>query len=203
MSHFLFSQEIRQLRQTAEIVVLKTKKGGGMRLVIRLATKEDSSSILRVINQSYNPYKNLIPANCGFVTSIEEIIKIMKDESSSCWVAENNDSVIGVATGITIAPRAYHLKLLFIAEHAQRKGIASNLLSTYENSGKKKGYKLLTTNYQKWAPWSRNFYLKQGYKEYIEGDELDFPDLHETISFYRRIGKLNNDRKCFIWKKTC
>ena len=84
--------------------------------------------------------------------------------------------------------------------HVQRQGIAEKLLATFEQAGKEKGYKLFTTNYQKWAPWSGRFYLKHGYKEYVSGDEVLCSDLIEPVRFYKKIGKLNNDHNCFVWK---
>ena len=168
--------------------------------MIKIATKEDASSILTVIRRSYAPYQTLIPADCGFSMSLSEIKSLITDSRSRTWVAEKDKMVIGVATGMAFAPKAYHLKLLFISDKYQRQGVASQLLEAFEQFGREQGYHLITTNFQRWAPWSQSFYLKHGYKAYVPGDEESFSDLQQTVGFYRKIGKLNNDCKCFIWK---
>jgi hypothetical protein len=43
------------------------------------------------------------------------------------------------------------------------------LLKVFEDKGINRGYSLFTTNYQNWAAWSLQFYLKYGYKEFEDG----------------------------------
>jgi GNAT superfamily N-acetyltransferase len=172
-----------------------------MAIAIREGALLDASSILSVIQQSYTPFLDEIPIHRSLAFTLEEIKTYIEDQRCNLWVAVDEEGVVGVAAGIAYVHTAYHLKLLFVSAKMQNQGVASSLLTTFERSGQEMGYGLFTSNYQTWAPWSRDFYLKHGYKEYEFGDESLCADLCEPIAFLENIGKLNNDCKRFIWKK--
>jgi len=167
---------------------------------IRIATKTETPKILDVINYSYNTFKNTIPANCGFNITLDELNEIVADPCSMVWLAIHDNNIVGVAAGSFYSPKSYHLKLLFVSENIQRNGVGELLLIVFEKYGKENDCCLFTTNYQKWAPWSGKFYIKHGYNEYIPGDEMNTSELQETVIMRKKIGKLNNNDKCFVWK---
>ena len=169
-------------------------------MIIRPATIYDISSILDIITQSYQPYKNEIPPDGGFDISDEALNRLIEGNDSMVFIAVKDDCLVGVASGINHEPNIYHLKLLFVSMTFQHQGIASDLLQRFEDIGKEKGCRLFTSNYQIWAPWSRAFYYKNGYREYKDGDETECTLLKPSVEFRKKIGKLNNDYKCFIWK---
>jgi GNAT superfamily N-acetyltransferase len=116
-------------------------------------------------------------------------------------VAINEKDIIGVSAGIIASRSTYHLKLLFVHSNFQNQGVATFLLNAFETKGIENGYSLLTTNYQKWAVWSLNFYLKHGYKEYEDKDELLFDELMDSENKLKMIGRFNTRYKRYLWKK--
>ena len=105
-----------------------------------------------------------------------------------------------MAAGTELGPCAYHLKMLFVSGHSQHKGIGSALLERFESRGAERHFSLFTANYLDPAKWSRDFYRRHGYREYVPADEETSPDLKAQTEFLRGIGRLNNGHKHLLWK---
>ena len=168
---------------------------------IREADKFDIQEILRLIEDSYIPYKDSIKDIDIPEYSYEEIQALLTEPQSDIWVAAEKGKIIGIAAGTEFGPCAYHLKMLFVLGESQHRGVGSALLETFEKRGIERHYALLTANYLDWAKWSRIFYKKHGYREYVTEDERFCPDIKKQAEFLQKIGRLNNGEKHLIWKK--
>ena len=168
---------------------------------IREADKTDIQEILRLIEDSYTPYKDSIKDIDIPEYSYDEIQALLAESQSDIWVAEEKGKLVGIAAGIEFGPCAYHLKMLFVLGESQHRGVGSALLESFEKRGIERHYYLLTANYLDWAKWSRLFYKKHGYREYVTEDEITCPDIKKQADFLRKIGRLNNGVKHLIWKK--
>ncbi|MBP5603355.1 MAG: GNAT family N-acetyltransferase [Treponema sp.] len=170
-------------------------------MIIRMAETKDIPLILQVVENSYLPFtdqtKNVkLPSY-----TYEEIDSLIKESKRDVWIAEQDGKIIGVAVGMEFGPRAYHLKMLFVAANYQKKTIGKALLDHFEQRGRERHFSLFTSNYLSWAKWSWKFYEKHGYKEYTLKDEDNNSDLKEQVAFLKEIGKLNNGDKHLIWKR--
>jgi N-acetylglutamate synthase-like GNAT family acetyltransferase len=170
-------------------------------MIIRLAETKDIPLILKVVEDSYLPFTELTKNVKIPSYTYEEIDSLIKDSKCDVLIAEQDGKIIGVAVGIEFGPRAYHLKMLFVAANYQNQKIGNALLEHFEQSGIQRHFSLFTSNYLTWAKWSWKFYEKHGYKEYTPEDEKDNSDLKEQVVFLKEIGKLNNGDKHLIWKK--
>ena len=169
---------------------------------VREIEEKDIPEVLRLIKDSYAPYKEFI-GDAGIPEySYEEVSSLLADEHSDVWVAEENGKITGMAAGTEFGPSAYHLKMLFVGGSSQHKGVGSELLKCFEARGAERRYSLYTANYLDWAKWSGQFYAKHGYREFVPGDEKNNPGLKAQTDFLKKIGKLNNGDKHFIWKST-
>lgn len=171
-------------------------------MIIREADKTDIKDILRLIEDSYKPYRDSVKDMDIPKYSYEEIQAFIADPKSDMWVAIESGDIVGVASGTGFGPCAYHLKMLFVSGESQHRGVGSALLGAFEKRGMELQFSLLTANYLGWANWSRIFYKKYGYREYITEDERNNPDIKNQADFLRKIGKLNNGEKHLIWKES-
>ena len=167
---------------------------------IRKAQQKDISEILQVVEDSYTPYRNLISDACIPVYSCNEINDLLNETQSDVWVAEKCGRIIGVAAATEFGRSAYHLKMLFVGGDYQHRGAGSRLMDCFEKRGMQRQRLLLTGNYLEWAKWSRDFYIKHHYREYVPGDEENNPALISQTDFLRKIGRLNNGEKHLFWK---
>ena len=168
---------------------------------IREADKFDIQEILRLIEDSYTPYKDSIKDIDIPEYSYDEIQALLAEPQSDIWVTVENGKIVGMAAGTEFGPCAYHLKMMFVSGESQNRGVGSALLELFERRGIERHYSLLTANYLDWAKWSRLFYKKHGYREYVTEDERTHPDIKKQADFLRKIGRLNNGEKHLIWKK--
>lgn len=169
---------------------------------IREIEEKDIPEVLRLIKDSYAPYKELIDGAGIPEYSYEEVSSLLADEHSDVWVAEENGEITGMAAGTEFGPCAYHLKMLFVGGGSQHTGVGSELLARFEARGTERRHSLYTANNLEWAKWSWQFYEKHGYRAFVPGDENNNPELKEQTDFLAEIGKLNNGDKHFIWKST-
>ncbi len=169
---------------------------------IREIEEKDIPEVLRLIKDSYAPYKELIDGLGIPEYSYEEVCSLLADEHSDVWVAEENGKITGMAAGTEFGPCAYHLKMLFVGGNSQHKGVGSALLRCFEARGAERQHSLYTANYLGRAKWSGQFYAKHGYRVFVPGDEKNCPGLKAQTDFLKKIGKLNNGDKHFIWKST-
>ena len=171
-----------------------------IKMDIREANKADIQAILLLIEDSYTPYRDSIKDIDIPDYSYEEIHALLTESQSDIWVAIENGKIVGITAGTELGPCAYHLKMMFVLGESQHRGIGSALLESFEKRGMERHYSLLTANYLDWAKWSRLFYKKHGYREYVPEDEIICPIIKEQAKFLRKIGKLNNGEKHLIWK---
>ncbi len=169
---------------------------------IREIEEKDIPAVLRLIKDSYAPYKELIDGVGIPEYSYEEVCSLASEPHSDVWVAEENGEITGMAAGTEFGPSAYHLRMLFVGGESQHRGVGSVLLERFEARGAERRHSLYTANYLGWAKWSGQFYEKHGYKEFASGDEENRPGLKAQIDFLEKIGKLNNGDKHFIWKSS-
>ena len=99
---------------------------------IREAGKTDIQEILRLIEDSYTPYKDSIKDIDIPEYSYDEIQALLAEPQSDIWVAAENDKIIGMAAGTEFGPCAYHLKMMFVLGESQHRGVGSALLETFE-----------------------------------------------------------------------
>ena len=171
-------------------------------VLIREIEEKDIPAVLRLIKDSYAPYKELIDGAGIPEYSYEEVCSLAAEPHSDVWVAEENGEITGMAAGTEFGPCAYHLRMLFVGGGSQHKGVGSELLAHFEARGTERRHSLYTANYLDWAKWSGQFYAKHGYREFVPGDEKNNPGLKAQTDFLKKIGKLNNGDKHFIWKST-
>ena len=167
---------------------------------IRKADKSDIQEILRLIEDSYTPYRDSIKYIDIPEYSYEEIHELLAESQSDTWIVAEKGKIVGMAAGMEFGPCAYHLKMMFVLGESQHRGVGSALLESFEKRGIERHYSLLTANYLDWANWSRLFYKKHGYREYVAEDEKTCPDIKKQAEFLRKIGRLNNGDKHLIWK---
>lgn len=167
---------------------------------IREIEEKDIPAVLRLIKDSYAPYKDLISGAGIPEYSYEDVSSLAAESHSDVWVAEENGEITGMAAGTEFGPCAYHLKMLFVGGESQHKGVGGELLERFEARGRERRHSLYTANYLDWAKWSGQFYAKHGYREYEPGDEEGCPELKAQTDFLKSIGRLNNGDKHFIWK---
>ena len=167
---------------------------------IRKTEKQDIPRLLQLIRDSYAPYQEQAGDADIPVYTDDEIASLLDDPKSDVWTAEENGGIAGMAAGTELGPCAYHLKMLFVSGQSQHKGIGSALLEQFERKGAERRFSLFTANYLDWAKWSRTFYGKYGYREYVPADEENHPGLKAQADFLRAIGRLNNGEKHLIWK---
>ena len=170
-------------------------------MIIRTAGDKDIPCILQVIIDSYLPYKGQMKDADLPSYDHDEVLFLLNDPASIIWVAEQDNEIIGVASGQAFGPKAWHLKMLFVSGNFQHHGVGDSLLAVFEENGKEQGLSLMTANFLGFAKWSQAFYEKHGYREYVAEDEKNNPDLKEQVSFLKKIGRLNNGDKHFIWKR--
>ena len=168
---------------------------------IRKADKSDIQEILRLIEDSYTPYRDSIKDIDIPEYSYEEIHELLAESQSDTWIVAEKGKIVGMAAGTEFGPCAYHLKMMFVLGESQHRGVGSALLESFEKRGIERHYSLLTANYLGWANWSRLFYKKHGYREYVAEDEKTCPDIKKQAEFLRKIGRLNNGDKHLIWKR--
>lgn len=169
---------------------------------IREIEEKDIPEVLGLIKDSYAPYKELIDGAGIPEYSYEEVCSLASEPHSDVWVAEENSKITGMAAGTEFGPSAYHLKMLFVGGDSQHKGVGGELLKCFEARGAERRHSLYTANYLGWAKWSGQFYAKHGYREFVPGDEKKCLGLEAQTDFLKKIGKLNNGDKHFIWKST-
>ncbi len=167
---------------------------------VRKAEKQEIPVLLQLIRDSYIPYREQIGDTDIPSYSSEEIVSLMDDPKSDVWLAEENGEIAGMAAGTELGPCAYHLKMLFVSGHSQHKGVGGALLERFESRGAERHFSLLTANFLDPAKWSRDFYWKHGYREYVPADDEKSPGLKAQADFLRGIGRLNNGSKHLIWK---
>ena len=169
-------------------------------MYIRDIKENDIDDILRLIEDSYKPYEDLIKDISIPVYTGDEIKALLDEPQSDAWVAVEDNEIVGMAAGTEFGPCAYHLKMMFVSGQAQHKGIGRALLEKFEKRGAERHHSLYTANYLGWAAWSGQFYKKHGYREYVAEDVTDNQDLKSQADFLREIGRLNNGDKHLIWK---
>lgn len=168
-------------------------------MLIRHCETKDIPGILRLTEDSYTPYSDSVRGGVPSY-SREELETLLNSGKSDILIAEDNGVMVGMSAGTEFGPCAYHVKMLFVSGKNQCRGIGSELLLSMERRAKERGFSLLTLNCLDWAEWSMRFYLKHGYREYQQEDELICPGLREQAGFLRKIGRLNNNRKHLLWK---
>ena len=167
---------------------------------IRKTETKDIPALLQMIRDSYIPYGEQIRDTDIPSYFYYDIASLMDDPKSDVWTAEESGKITGMAAGTELGPCAYHLKMLFVSGHSQHKGIGSALLERFESRGAERHFSLFTANYLDPAKWSRDFYRKHGYREYVPADDEKSPGLKTQADFLRGIGRLNNGGKHLIWK---
>ena len=167
---------------------------------IRKTEKQEIPALLQMIRDSYIPYREQIRKEEIPSYTYDDIASLLDDPKSDVWTAEENGKITGMAAGTELGPCAYHLKMLFVSGHSQHKGIGSALLERFESRGAERHFSLFTANYLDPAKWSRDFYRRHGYREYVPTDEETSPDLKVQAEFLRGIGRLNNGHKHLLWK---
>ena len=171
-------------------------------MFIRNGCESDISNILHLIKDSYAPYRDLMGDISIPAYTFEEINSLLNEPQSDVWVAEDNGIIVGMAAGTVFGPCAYHLKMLFVSGKKQHQGIGNQLLARFENRAWERHFSLLTVNYLEWAEWSRHFYKKHGFREYVQKDEETCNDIKSQAAFLKEIGRLNNGDKHLLWKRT-
>ena len=167
---------------------------------IRKTEKKDIPALLQMIRDSYTPYREQIRKEDIPSYNYDDIASLLDNPGSDVWLAEENGRIAGMAAGTELGPCAYHLKMLFVAGDSQHKGVGRALLEQFEKRGAELHHSLFTVNYLDWAEWSRTFYGKHGYREYVPADEEKHPGLKAQADFLRSIGRLNNGEKHLLWK---
>ncbi|MBP5728833.1 MAG: GNAT family N-acetyltransferase, partial [Clostridia bacterium] len=167
---------------------------------IRKTEKKDIPALLQMIRDSYTPYREQIRKEDIPSYNYDDIASLLDNPGSDVWLAEENGRIAGMAAGTELGPCAYHLKMLFVAGDSQHKGVGRTLLEQFEKRGTELHHSLFTANYLDWAEWSRTFYGKHGYREYVPADEEKHPGLKAQADFLRSIGRLNNGEKHLLWK---
>lgn len=131
-----------------------------MQTAIRLCAEEDTDTVLKIINDAAQAYKDVIPPDrwhdpyMGAAELLSEIA-----HGVVFWGAWRGDGLIGVA-GIQDRGEVALVRHAYVATTAQRCGCGSALLQHLENMEKEKPILIGT-----WADarWAIDFYRKAGY----------------------------------------
>lgn len=142
---------------------------------IRRAVPEDAQVIKTIHVTTYQTsYRGYLPD--------DELDQMMPDEEHiqrtkayiqkvECWVAEENDQVIGFAYVVYPEPDAFEIQALYVHPHFQHKGGGSLLVSTLCSDKKEKGFHKLIVWTLKNGP-SIGFYQKMGLSPVIGQEKM-------------------------------
>lgn len=144
-----------------------------------LATVQDLNHDLFIWDAKSDPALNVEwPYNKG----AEYFTKIISGEKGVCFVAEDNDAIIGYLAGCKcndnecmLAPRA-EVENMFVREDYRGKGVGTQLIQAFFDWSKGQGINhVLVGAYTKNEP-AVAFYKKQGFKPHVTMLEKILPD---------------------------
>ena len=167
---------------------------------IRKTKIDDNESILEIIEDSYSEYLDIIPGDYTYLPSMNFLHDLLGKENTLGLVVEIEKKPIAICIGVTYHSSIFHLSMLYVKKKHQKKKLGRILLEALTNQVLSQHCSVLTTNAQTWAPWSKNFYLKNGFVIFREGEEEYCDTFTLYINNRRKINKLNDNYKILLWK---
>lgn len=130
---------------------------------IRKCTDDDTRIIYKIINESANAYKPVLPQHVYREPqmSMEELLSEIK--RIKFYAAVEDDEIIGVM-GYEFIKDVALIRHSYIRPNFQRKGVGSGLLEHLEALVKKSGFSKIIVGTYANVVWAIKFYQKHGYK---------------------------------------
>lgn len=152
---------------------------------IRFAQDDDSSGIIRLIEDVFSEYDDIIFDVDLDMPDLRRPASSFSKKHGKFWIAEHDDEIVAsVAIGVNVLERTSELFRLYVAKGARNLGLGSVLCDLVESYAREQGAKEIELWSDVKFEDAHHLYLQRGY--FYTGQMRDLNDLAGTTEYFFR-----------------